>query len=49
MRCETVRISPNVLGGTIGGQVIDSWKTERRFVPPKTSDPRPPNTMLCPR
>ena len=26
--------------------MIDSWKTDRRFVPPKTSDPRPPNNMF---
>jgi hypothetical protein len=42
-----VRLIPDGLCGTIGGQVIESWKTERRFVPHKTSGPPPPNTMFA--
>ncbi len=46
MRFESVLIIPNVLCGTIGGQMIESRNGEGRFVPPKTAGPRPPNTML---
>ena len=41
------RLIPNVLGGMIGAQVIDSWKTGERFVPPKTALLRTPNTMFA--
>jgi len=51
MRCSgpgnsAVRLTPNVLGGTMGGQMVDSWKAKGRFVPPNTSSPHPPNNML---
>ena len=51
MRCSgpgssAVRLTPDVLGGTMGGQMVDSWKAKGRFVPPNTSSPHPPNNML---
>ena len=51
MRCSgpgssSVRLTLNVLGGTMGGQMVDSWMTEGRFVPPNTAAPHPPNYMF---